>query len=135
LIPRDSPFGNLGAFFPTNGEKTCAQAGFVIAEEREVWAASSEEVLELAYNFKYEDALLGFILSCNSGRDIQDYDRVTRVHGLELRQAFAVVSQCDVVLAPDSSFIHQMPCNRRPPQSMHGGYRSTESCADHFKGD
>jgi ADP-heptose:LPS heptosyltransferase len=44
-----------------------------------------------------------------------NYDRVTRVHGLELRRAFALVSQCDVVLAPDSSFIHlagalNLPC-------------------------
>lgn len=44
-----------------------------------------------------------------------EYERVTRVHGLELRQAFAVVSQCNAVLAPDSSFIHlagalDLPC-------------------------
>jgi ADP-heptose:LPS heptosyltransferase len=44
-----------------------------------------------------------------------EYDHVTRVHGLELRQAFAVVSLCDVVVAPDSSFIHlagalDLPC-------------------------
>jgi len=44
-----------------------------------------------------------------------EYDRVTRVHSLELRRAFAVVSQCDVVLAPDSSFVHfagalDLPC-------------------------
>jgi predicted SAM-dependent methyltransferase len=43
------------------------------------------------------------------------YDRVTRVHGLDLRRAFAVVSQCDAVLAPDSSFVHlagalDLPC-------------------------
>jgi ADP-heptose:LPS heptosyltransferase len=44
-----------------------------------------------------------------------EYDHVTRVHGLKLRRAFAVVSLCDVVVAPDSSFIHlagalDLPC-------------------------
>jgi ADP-heptose:LPS heptosyltransferase len=43
------------------------------------------------------------------------HDRVTRVYGLELRHAFAIVSECDVVLAPDSSFLHlagalDIPC-------------------------
>lgn len=54
----------------------------MIAEERKVWAAPSDEVFELAYNFKYEEALLGFVLALNSGRDIRDYCDAYSLHGV-----------------------------------------------------
>jgi ADP-heptose:LPS heptosyltransferase len=54
----------------------------MIAEERQVWAAPSDEVFELAYNFKYEEALLGFVLALNSGRDIREYGNAYSLHGV-----------------------------------------------------
>jgi len=54
----------------------------MIVEERQVWAAPSDEVFELAYNFKYEEALLGFLLALSSGRDIQGYCDAYSLHGV-----------------------------------------------------
>jgi ADP-heptose:LPS heptosyltransferase len=54
----------------------------MIAEERHVWAAPSDEVFELAYNFRYEEALLGFVLALNSGRDVNEYNNAYSLHGV-----------------------------------------------------
>jgi ADP-heptose:LPS heptosyltransferase len=54
----------------------------MIAEERQVWATPSEEVFELAYNFRYEDALMGFVLALNSGGDIKQYCNAYSLHGV-----------------------------------------------------
>jgi len=54
----------------------------MIAGERQVWAASSDEVFELAYNYRYEEALLGFVLALNSGRGVEEYRNAYSLHGV-----------------------------------------------------
>lgn len=53
-------------------------------------------------------------IACCDGPD------VTKVEGLPLRQAFALASACDGIIAPDSSFVHLAAAFDLPCVALHG---------------
>ena len=49
-----------------------------------------------------------------------DADRVVKVDNLPLRLAFAVAAECDLVIAPDSAFVHLAAALGKPALALYG---------------